>query len=373
MSLESYVTGLMKNKNPKGLDALALFGLEKLEGVYLSGVEKKRKAALAKAVQANVPVISVGNITAGGTGKTPCILLLADELQQAGYKPAVISRGYRSGLEKEGGVVSDGKQIQVSQAMAGDEPYMMALKLPQVPILVGKDRITSMRKATAMGADVLLMDDGFQYWQLKRDLDIILIDCTNPFGYDHALPRGLLREPLSALKRAGLFILTKSDQVHGVDVMEIKEKLEGLAPGVPILTSCHSPSQVVPYKKWKASCHEGPLLEAAMKKAYLLSGIGNPGAFQETAKSAGLRPVGQMAFDDHHHYTDEDVRNAISEAKAKGAEWIVTTEKDAVKLMALSSVESAEIPFYVLEIAMTLQEGKEALMKAVKQCVVRNE
>lgn len=372
MSLESYVTGLMKNKNPKGLDSFALFGLEKLEGIYLSGVEKKRKAALAKAVQADIPVISVGNITAGGTGKTPCILLLAEELQKAGYKPAVISRGYRSGLEKEGGVVSDGRQIQVSQAMAGDEPYMMALKLPHVPILVGKDRITSMRKATAMGADVLLMDDGFQYWQLKRDLDIILIDCTNPFGYDHALPRGLLREPLSALERAGLFILTKSDQVHGVDVMEIKEKLADLVPHVPILTSCHSPSLVVSYDKWKRSCHEGSLAEASMKKAYLLSGIGNPGAFLETAKSAGLRPIGQMAFDDHHHYTDEDVRNAISEAKAKGAEWIVTTEKDAVKLMQLASIEQAEIPFYVLEIAMTLQEGKEILMKIVEKAMRNN-
>ena len=367
MSLESYVTGLMKNPSPSGLDRLALCGLEKLEKVYLSGVEKKRNAALAKQVSVEVPVISVGNVTAGGTGKTPCILLLAEALQKRGRKPAVISRGYRSGLEKEGGVVSDGKNILVSQAMAGDEPYMMARKLPGVPILVGKDRITSAQKAMNMGADVLLMDDGFQYWQLKRDLDIILIDCTNPFGYDHALPRGLLREPLSALQRAGLFILTKSDQVHAVDVMDIKEKLHELAPGVDILTSCHAPSKVVLYDKWKQSIHEGPLQEAAMKKALLLSGIGNPGAFAETAKEAGLRMVGQMAFDDHHHYTEEDVRNAISEAKAKGAEWIVMTEKDAVKMLNLTSLAKSDIPFAVLEIEMTVHGDEEKLFRLIQK------
>lgn len=367
MSLESYVTGLMKNPSPSGLDRLALCGLEKLEKVYLSGVEKKRKAALERAVSVDVPVISVGNITAGGTGKTPCILLLAEALQKQGKKPAVISRGYRSGLEKEGGIVSDGKKILVSQAMAGDEPYMMALKLPGVPILVGKDRITSAQKAIDLGADVLLMDDGFQYWQMKRDLDIILIDCTNPFGYDHALPRGLLREPLTALKRAGLFILTKSDQVHAVDVMDIKEKLQELAPGVPIFTSCHAPSKVVLYDKWKQSIHEGPLKEASMKKALLVSGIGNPGAFAETAKAAGLRMVGQMAFDDHHHYTEEDVRNGISEAKAKGAEWIVMTEKDAVKMMNLSSLSQSDIPFAVLEIEMKIVESVKPLLSIVRK------
>ncbi len=367
MSLDSYVTGLMKKSSPTGMERLVLYGLEKLENVYLSGVEKKKQAALSRQVSVDVPVISVGNITAGGTGKTPCILLLAEALRKQGKKPAVISRGYRSGLEKEGGIVSEGKEILVSQAMAGDEPYMMALKLPGVPILVGKDRITSAQKAMDLGADILLMDDGFQYWQLKRDMDILLIDCTNPFGYEHALPRGLLREPLTALKRAGLFILTKSDQVHAVDVMEIKEKLQHLAPGVPILISCHQPSKVVRYDKWKQSIHEGSLQDAAMKKVLLVSGIGNPGAFAETAKEAGLRTVGQMAFDDHHHYTEEDVRNAISEAKAKGAEWIVMTEKDAVKMMNLSSLEKTDIPFAVLEIEMTIHGGEEKLFRLIKK------
>ncbi len=367
MSLESYVTALMKEPSPRGMDCLVLSLLEKLEGIYLSQAEKKRKKGMAEAISAGVPVISVGNVTAGGTGKTPCIILLAQLLLQMGRKPAILSRGYRSGLEKEGGMVTDGKTIAVSQHMAGDEPYMMALKLPGVSIFVGKDRVASAEKANALGADILLLDDGFQYWKLKRDKDIILIDCTNPFGYGHALPRGLLREPLTALSRASLFILTKSDQVHHTDKEEIKEKLRAYAPDVPILESTHSPAKVVPYDKWKKSIHEGPLADVKMKKAFLLSGIGNPAAFRETAKEAGLRPVGDMAFPDHHAYTEEDVRNAISEAKAQAADLIVMTEKDAVKMMKLTSLDKSDIPFAVLEIEMAICGGTDLLEAELRE------
>lgn len=352
----------MKEPSPKGMDRLVLSGLSQLEKMYFSQVEKKRAADMAAAVSAHVPVISVGNITAGGTGKTPCILMLAELFFSIGKKPAIISRGYKSGLEKEGGCVSDGRSILVSQQMAGDEPYMMARKLPSVPIFIGKDRIASVKRAEEMGVGILLLDDGFQYWKLRRDQDIILIDATNPFGYGHGLPRGLLREPLDALSRASLFILTKSDQVHLTDLMEIREELARLAPGVPVLSSTHAPSKVVPYEKWKAFLHEGTLEDVRMKKAYLVSGIGNPAAFKKTAKEAGLRPVGEMTFPDHHRYTEEDLRNAISEAKAKGAELIVMTEKDAVKMLSLDSLAESDIPFYVLEIAMTLpREDREVL------------
>lgn len=363
MSLESYVTGLMKNPHPSGKDRLVLSILESLEGIYLSQVTKKQKSAAAHAMDAGIPVISVGNITAGGTGKTPCIIRLAQLLTEAGYHPAIISRGYRSGLEKQGGIVSDAKEILVSQKMAGDEPYMMALKLPSVPILVGKDRITSAERAQRLGADLLLLDDGFQYWKLKRDRDLILLDATNPFGYDHALPRGLLREPLSALKRAALFIITKSDQVKPSEIKEIKNRLERLAPGIPVITSCHSPAEAVPWDDWKGRHHEGPLSDVKGKRAYLMSGIGNPAAFAETAREAGFIPVGEMAFDDHHAYTDEDIRKCDSEAAASGADCIVITEKDAVKMMKLQSIHESEVPFYVLEIEMTFPEGLTLLEK----------
>lgn len=363
MSLENYVTGLMKNPSPDLKGRLMLSLLERLEKVYLSQVEKRRKKEESKAEGCGIPVISVGNITAGGTGKTPCIIKLADMLEKDGFHPAIISRGYRSGLEKEGGVVSDGKSILVSQGDAGDEPYMMALKLPHVPVLVGKDRMKSAAAAKELKADILLMDDGFQYWKMKRDRDLVLLDCTNPFGYEHALPRGLLREGPDALKRASLFILTKSDQVEEKRVLEIRNRLEKLAPNIPVICASHSPSRAVSFSKWKERNHEGPLSEIKGKRAYLVSGIGNPAAFARTAKEAGFFLTGEMAYDDHHHYSDEDLRNVISEAVKYSADMIVTTEKDAVKMMNLKEIEKAAVPFYVLEIEMAFSEGEAAVRK----------
>ncbi len=363
MSLESYAANLMKNPHPKGKDKIVLSFLEKLEKVYFSQVKKRREEGINNAEDAGIPVISVGNITAGGTGKTPCIIAIAELLMKAGWKPAIISRGYRSGLEKAGGVVSDGKNILVTQQMAGDEPYMMALKLPAVPVLVGKNRLRSAAIAKDLGADILLMDDGFQYWKLKRARDIVLLDATNPFGYGHGLPRGLLREPLDALSRAHLFILTKSNQVDSAKLEEIRETLKAIAPAVPVISSCHSPARIVSYEKWKKRQHEGDLKEFSGKRAFLMSGIGNPDAFADTARSCGLFLTGEMAFDDHYSYSDEDVRNAESEAAGYKADMIVMTEKDAVKMMNLKSIENSSVPFYVLEIEMTFPDGMEPLEK----------
>ncbi|MGN0954099.1 tetraacyldisaccharide 4'-kinase [Dialister sp.] len=361
MSLETYVTGLMKNSSPGFRDRLVLHLLEQLEKVYLTQVVKRRNREMADAKDCGIPVISVGNITAGGTGKTPCIIGIARMLEDEGCHPAVISRGYRSGLEKEGGMVSDGEKILVSQDMAGDEPYMMALKLPQVPVFVGKDRIRSAVQARKLGADILLMDDGFQYWPLKRERDIVLLDASNPFGYEHALPRGLLREPLDALKRASLFILTKSDQVKPETLDKLKKRLAHLAGDVPVISACHRPSCAVPFPLWKERIHKGALSSIRGKKAYLVSGIGNPAAFAGTAREAGFFLTGEMAYDDHHHYTDEDIRNVLSEAVKYGADMIVTTEKDAVKMMHLQEMEKPVVPFYVLEIEMAFPEGRQLL------------
>lgn len=357
MSLESYVTGLMKNKNPKGMDKVVLCLLETLESIYLSQVEKKRKKLQSVAISANLPVISVGNITAGGTGKTPCIISLCEMLLEEGKKPAILTRGYRSGFEKVGGIALDGKEILASVKEAGDEPFMMALKLPTVPILVGKDRIANVKKAASLGADVLLLDDGFQYWQLKRNRDIILLDSTNPFGYDHALPRGLLREPLEELRRASLFILTKSDHVTQETLEKIKKRLQEIAPNVPVISSCHSPSKVVSFEKWKERIHDGEDLSG--KKAILLSGIGNPKAFETTVSSLGIKVVSSIAFDDHHHYTKEEIERAWQKAKAENA-VIVTTEKDGVKLMDLPL---DGWPIYIVEIKMTFHEGQDIVKK----------
>lgn len=361
MSLESYVTELMKNPDPQGIDRLFCAFLSGLEKIYLSQAEKKQRKAAASARSAGVPVISAGNITAGGTGKTPCILSLCEMLLADGYHPAVISRGYRSGMEKAGGIVSDGHSILAGQKEAGDEPFMMALKRPEVPILVGKDRFASAERAKKLGADILLLDDGFQYWTMKRDRDFVLIDCTNPFGYGRGLPRGLLREPMKALSRADLFILTKSDQADEDRKREIRKTLAQYAPGVPVISSCHSVDKVVPYEKWEQRIHEGADVKG--KKALLLSGIGNPKAFEKTCMEAGLEPVGSLSFDDHHGYTAEDLHRAEALAADKGADLIVSTEKDAVKMLRLPQAKKLSVPLYILEITMTFPEGLSVLKK----------
>lgn len=363
MSIESYILGLQKNPAPGRMEKIVLGGLEFLSGIYEKGVVGKYKKTVRSARRMPIPVISVGNITVGGTGKTPCILKLAKMLRKKNYHPAILSRGYKSGLEKAGGIVSDGQSLLVSQKLAGDEPYMMALKIHEVPILVGCDRIASAEKAIKLGADVLLLDDGFQYWDMKRDLDIVLIDCTNPFGYGYSLPRGLLREPMEALHRAHIFILTKSEQADISTKADIKESLHRFAPQALVLESFHSPSLLVPFDKWKKGIKEDCLSCQKGRRTFILSGIGNPEAFKETTLEAGLNPVGNMFFPDHHVYTSADMESAEMAAAYSGADLITVTEKDAVKMLNLSKAEDSKIPLYVLEIEMKFAENGEAQLQ----------
>ena len=365
MSLESYVLRLMEETHPGAIDRAAQSGLSLLERAYRRAVTARRAKETARAVHAGVPVISVGNITAGGTGKTPCIMKLAASLSAAGRVPAVLTRGYRGGLEKTGGIVSDREKIRVTQETAGDEPYMMAMKLPGVPVIAGRDRVVSAAAAKALGADVLLLDDGFQYWKLARDLDIVLIDSTHPFGGGHVLPRGLLREPMEALSRAGLFILTKAGQVTEADRAFIQRELRAWNAEAPIVEADHAPKTLTPLAEWPRTSP----LTGEPKRAFLLSGIGNPGGFQKTAEEAGLSVVGSRTLPDHHDYTEDDLRDALKEAAAVGAEAVVVTEKDAVKLKAKCPEAAADgLPVYVLGIEMTFSgDGEAVCMKKAEE------
>lgn len=353
MSLESYVLKLQKETNPGAVEGALQSGLSALESVYIRGAAARRVKETAHAVHAGIPVVSVGNITAGGTGKTPCIIGLAETCLSAGLLPAIISRGYKSELEKTGGIVSDGRKILLSQRQAGDEPYMMAQKLPGVPILIGKDRLKSAAAAKGLGAQILLLDDGFQYWKLARDLDIVLIDATDPFGGGRVLPRGLLREPKEALSRAGFFFLTKAGQVTEEAREDIKKELAYYAPGVPVVCADHAPATLTALSDWPETVS---LAEAEKGTAFLLSGIGNPAAFRKTAEEAGLKVLGMKTLPDHAAYTKADVANAVSEAKKHGAASLVITEKDAVKIkenIALSPEDAAYIKILGIEMKET--------------------
>lgn len=356
MSLESYLRHLSEDEALSAADKAAAGGLSALEKIYIRGVLSKRKKETASAVHAGIPVISIGNITAGGTGKTPCIAALSEMLLAKGRHPAILTRGYKGGLEKKGGIVSDGKKILVSQKEAGDEPYMLAMKLPAVPVIAGRDRTVSAAAAKALGADVLLLDDGFQYWKLHRDLDIVLVDATDPFGGGHVIPRGLLREPMDALSRAGLFILTKESQVAKEKADAIRETLASYAPEIPVIASDHTPDTLTPIESWpEKDTAETP------KKVFLLSGIGNPAAFKKTAEEAGLTVLGETALPDHHAYGASDIEKASAAAAGCGADAVVVTEKDAVKIKAGALEGKSRIPIWVIGIRMKFSGDGEMI------------
>lgn len=260
-----------------------------------------------------VPVISLGNVTTGGTGKTPLVAIVCSLLQESGLRPGIVSRGY--------GAV-DGNP--------NDEKLVLNLLCPTVPHVQNPDRVAAAHSLTAAGSvDVIVMDDGFQHRRLHRDLDIVLIDATNPFGYGFQLPRGLLREPLSSLKRADVVMITRSDLVSEHDLAKIERRIIAAAPQLAdrIL---HVEFQPTSLRSLDGSTMS--LSVVAEKPVHLMAGIGNPDAFQTTAIRAGMRVIGTSWFPDHHHYTNDDLQQVQQRASSSDTERIVTTLKDLVKL-----------------------------------------
>ena len=219
-----------------------LFMISKVYG----GVVKLRRLFYKKNILTSkrlpCPIISIGNITLGGTGKTPMTIYVVHALKQLGYKVAVISRGYKGSAEKIGGIVSDGKVLLMTPDISGDEPYMMAKRLKDVPVIVGKNRFMAGRMAISkFDPDVIVLDDGFQHLKLQRDLDIVLLDYHKPFGNRHLLPRGVMREPVSALLYADAIILTKTDTVNNNETSSLLRKLRSFERKKPVYRSFHHP------------------------------------------------------------------------------------------------------------------------------------
>lgn len=291
----------------------------------------------------HVPVISVGNITTGGTGKTPMVVWVIQRLRHAGRRPAILTRGYKS----RGGV-SD--EAELLKAQTG------------VPVIVNPDRIAGAMEAIAGGADVLVMDDGFQHRRLRRDLDIVLIDATNPFGYGFCLPRGMLREPLSALRDAHAIVITHSDAISADELVRLRANLIRLAPQASISTAIHKPVCLVDAQGQKHS------FESIFgKRVVAFCGIGNPPSFFESLESLGANVIATQALDDHVHYgpdTIESLKKSLSENKA---DFAVTTQKDMVKL---SKVELGK-PILALAVAMEILTGEDELALKIVHCVAR--
>ncbi|HHU51760.1 MAG TPA: tetraacyldisaccharide 4'-kinase [Firmicutes bacterium] len=308
------------------------------------------------------PVISIGNILAGGAGKTPTVIYLAGLLKARGYRPAVLSRGYcRDKDAPEVQVVTS--EMRVEQT--GDEPLLIARRLPGVPILVGRDRYQSGKLGMVkFKPDLFLLDDAFQHLTLERDLDIVVIDVSRPL-IQPLLPRGYLREPLSGLERAGAFLLTRIDQTTAQQVEAVEEYLSTRFPGRRIFHASYQPVGLIPYSQWVVNSgftgEDTLLQEFRGKKAGLFAGVASPASVRKTVSRLGVCVVNTLKLADHQPITAGELVDFSRESLMMGAEILITTEKDAVKLEALRTTsETPELlPLYILTIELSLREGEE--------------
>jgi tetraacyldisaccharide 4'-kinase len=272
-------------------------------------------------------VVCIGNLTTGGTGKTPAVLLAAETLRRRGHEVAVVSRGYgRTAPKKEVTVLLDGRQTD--WRLCGDEPWMIhhSLQGQGVPVLVCPDRAKAGELAVEMyGSRVLILDDGFQHLKLHRDLDVVLVNARDPFGGGSLLPLGNLREPVSALKRAHMVIVTHADRVTAPELAKLREDIDRAHPGVPILESAHKPDHVFDVRTEA----KHPLSRLKGKSVVALSGLGDPLSFETSLESLGATPVQRWRYPDHHVYTEREMRSI---ADLRGDLPVVTTFKDFVRL-----------------------------------------
>lgn len=285
-------------------------------------------------------VISIGNITTGGSGKTPMAIYLAERLLERGKKVIILSRGYK-GKIKDVGVVSDGENILLGPEDAGDEPYLMAVKLKTVPVIVGRDRYrTGMYAIERFKPDIIILDDGFQHIRLARDMDIALIDSRRGFGNGYLFPMGILREPLSGLNRASFFMI-KGNEWQSANLTKQNK---------PIISFNYKPQAVI--NLLDNSRHNVDTLKG--KKVIALSGIAEPKSFSETLKELGAIIIKEIIYPDHYLYTFDDLKK-IKDIAAE-AEIIVTTEKDGVKLKRLSI---KDLPIYAIAVDVNIKNTKD--------------
>lgn len=366
MSGEALFKSIVSGENQSILGDIARSSLGFLSKGYEKAVSMRNaKFDEGKGVtKVTVPVISVGNITAGGTGKTPMVRFICDVLTQKGLHPTVLSRGYRAEDNKKNIIISKDGTMLVEPTISGDEAWLLAKVLQKSNVIIGRERSKSAEIAiNELGADCLVMDDGFQHRALARDIDIVLIDASNPFGYDYVLPRGLLREPLSGLHRASIIILTKVDQVAPGVVSGIRKRLAHMLPNTPVYETIHKPQCMYTLDEW-ANGENGSSVDTYQKHRIMaVSGIGNPQSFTQTLTDIGYNVVYTMPFGDHHNFENDDVVDIWKEAFAHQADAICITEKDAVKLSQLHAIEDLKIPILVLSIGIEFISGKQEFIE----------
>ena len=377
--LEKYLVKLIQEP---GADADQPFGIRLLL-VFLKGLSFVFAAVVAiryalyrtgilRRYPLGIQVISIGNVTAGGTGKTPVTEIFARTLAAEGRKVAILSRGYR---RKEAPwwqrmftqvvtpplVVSDGRRVLLDAATGGDEPYMLASNLPGVAVVVDRNRVKAGRYAIKrLGCDTLILDDGFQYQKLKHSVEVVLVDSTNPFGNGNMLPRGILREPAKNLKRADIIFLTKC---RG-DVSAVKDVIRKYNSSAEIVECNHTPR--VLKDVW--SREEFPLDWLKGKTTCTLSGIASPKGFENSLRHLGAKVVWCERYADHHRYDSSEVLYALNRSADMGADALVTTEKDAVRFPRF---ETTPVRCLYLRIAIEILAGGESFTQIINRICFR--
>ena len=292
-----------------------------------------------------VPVVSVGNLTLGGTGKTPMVKWLARWFAERGVRVAIVSRGYGA---------ADGEK--------NDEALELEQALPGVPHVQNPDRVAGARAAIDRhGAQLVVLDDGFQHRRLARDLDIVLLDATEPFGFEHVFPRGTLREPVDGLRRADVVCLSRADLLDSVGRATIRRRVAELAPRAAWCEAAHRPAELR-----SASGETQPVVALSRRRVAAFCGIGNPGAFRRTLAELGAEVVSWREYPDHHAYTADDRAALAAAVASSAAEWAVTTHKDLVKL---PDETLGDRPLWALAIDLRVESGEAELIAALERVV----
>ncbi|MDP3722162.1 MAG: tetraacyldisaccharide 4'-kinase [Candidatus Omnitrophota bacterium] len=358
-------------------DALACRALHAASVAY-GGIVALRNRAYDRGWlrQADPPcrVVSVGNLTVGGTGKTACVELLARKLTAMGRRVAVLSRGYggsRRGVSwlrwDDGRLIADGRPLSHPDGIA-DEPRLLAMRLRGVPVIVGgrRDR-TAWVACRDFACDTVVLDDGFQHRRLRRDCEIVLIHSRMPLGGWALLPRGPMREPLSSLKRSHVIVITRADDALG-QVGALGERLRSLNPEATLLTAAHQPTSLIDGLTGKPE----PLQRLDGRRVGLVSSIGDPAGFDATIRRLQAAVSWHRAFPDHHPYRPADWQALCDQVRASQVEALVTTEKDWVRLKPLALARGGcEAPVWILGVRMQMLSGEEALDARLVRLYVR--
>jgi len=362
-SFRQMIETIIRGENPPHTLVLrgVLLVLSRLYGAVVKVRAAGYRTGFLRSRKLPCPVISIGNITVGGTGKTPLTMHVAKLVNGFGYRAVVISRGYGGTAEATGGIVSDGRKMRMTADTSGDEPWMMASHLLEikVPVLVGQNRFAAgLRAVREFDPNVIILDDAFQHLKLIRDINLVLLDSQKPLGNHHLLPRGPLRESPSALNRGDAFVLTRSNQTSS-------SAGPPLPPGVtdqigrasPVFRTSHRPyiQSIIPgHADAAADTHKAGTNWLKDKKVLAFSGIAANEDFKRTVESYGCTVCGFRGFADHYRYADSDIQSIIQAAANAGAQLLVTTEKDYVRI-----AHRRPLPVALVVIGIRLEFGED--------------